>query len=48
MSLKNPVELPGSSVGVDVPDATVLIFRSIGGGREDTFVVEILTLISIV
>ncbi len=45
-SLKNPVELPRSPVGVNVPDATVLIFKSKGEDGEETLVVEILTLIS--
>ena len=40
-SLKNPVELPSSPVGVNVPDATVLTFRSKGEGGEDAVVVEI-------
>jgi len=46
-SLKVPVELPRSPVGVNVPEATVLIFVfSDVGGEEDILFAEILTLIS--
>ena len=40
-SLKDAVELPSSPAGVNVPDATVLTFRSKGEGGEDAVVVEI-------
>jgi hypothetical protein len=46
-SLKVPVELPRSPVGVNVPEATILIFAFIGvGGEDDCLFAEILTLIS--
>jgi hypothetical protein len=44
-SLKDPVELPSSPVGVNVPDATISIFAFEGERAEaeekDTLVVEI-------
>jgi len=43
-SLKDPVELPRSPVGVNVPDPNISMFTSKGEGREDTLTVEILTL----
>lgn len=46
-SLEDPVELPRSPVGVNVPDANISIFTFKGEGGEDTLTVEILTLISI-
>ena len=46
-SLEDPVELPRSPVGVNVPDDIVSIFTFKGEGGEDTLTVEILTLISI-
>ena len=46
-SLKDPVELPRSPVGVNVPDDTILIFAFKGvAGEDDILVVEILTLIA--
>lgn len=46
-ALEDPVELPRSPVGVNVPDANISIFTFKGEGGEDTLTVEILTLISI-
>ena len=46
-SLKDPVELPSSPVGVNVPDATISIFAFEGERAEaDTLVVEISSLTS--
>jgi hypothetical protein len=40
-SLKDPVELPRSPVGVNVPGANISIFTCKGEGREHTLTVEI-------
>ena len=48
-SLKDPVELPSSPVGVNVPDATISIFafgERAEAEEKDTLVVEISSLTS--